>query len=729
MGADRIFDDKLSPAGTKGFTIPPWLVCAFLGIVAAVGITIAVARKTNRPAPENSASLEQGEANEASVINPGYVGAEACASCHAERLAEFRKTRHFQACRMPQAETMPGEFTTGLQSLSVRDHQFRFEMKKAGAEFIQTAIRSSPGNEQRASARIDLVYGTGNADAIFFTWRGDRLYELPAAWLYPQNRWVASPFNPYDSGSFTRETTPRCVECHNTWAEHVPGSTNRFQPESFLLGVTCEKCHGPGRDHVTFHHADPQTESAHAIVHPGKLSRDRQMDLCGQCHSNTVKRLGPAFSYRPGEPLDKHFRTSLNKHQEEDHVANQVHYLRESKCFQKNDELTCLTCHNPHRPSSSAEVADACLKCHKAPDCGDHDRLPIAVRSQCVDCHMPRFTRIQVFFETEDDQYVPAIRPHQHRIGVYPTARQETLLNWYRSQPDPASRLESARLTKTLADHWVDESWKFRREHRFMAAIGALRDAMRFDDSPPMRDRLREVVAIQCKLDMGLSTAQHQMDEHKYPEASETLENLLTIKPDLAKAYGKLGTLYAIQGKNDEAAKHLQAVAQFDPDDASGYGMLGWLAYLQGKPEEAVRAFRQADAIEPFNAKTNYHLGLALAKMGSTAEARATFMRVLAIDPNHAGACQGLSHALRGTGQDAESLRYAARAAKLTNYQNVDILLSLVDAYAASERYADAQDIAEKALAAAKANGSDIIPQIESRLRAIRSQTRLQHRP
>jgi tetratricopeptide (TPR) repeat protein len=729
MAADRMSDGKLSPVSAKGFTIPLWFVWSFIGIVAAVVVMIVFVWKTRPTVSESRTIPEQADAYEVTGANPGYMGAEACASCHAERVAEFRKTRHFQACRLPLAEATPSGFTSAPQSLSVRDGQFRFEMKRQGEEFIQTAIRSSPGDEQRTSARIDLVYGTGNADAIFFTWRGDRLYELPAAWLYPQNRWAASPFNPYGSGSFTRETTPRCVECHNTWAEHVPGSTNQFRPESFLLGITCEKCHGPGRDHVTFHQADPQAESAHAIVHPGKLSRDRQMDLCGQCHSNTVRRLGPAFSYRPGEPLDNYFRTSLNKRQEEDHVANQVRYMRESKCFQKNDKLTCLTCHNPHRPSSCNEVANACLKCHKADNCGEHKRLPIAVRSQCVDCHMPRFTRIQVFFETENDQYVPAIRPHQHRIGVYPIARQETLVNWYRSQTDSANRLEADRLTKTLADHWVEESSKFRREHRFVAAIGALREALRIDDSPAMRARLREVVAIQRKIDIGLFAAQYQMDERKYPEATETLDNLLTIKPDLAKAHGKLGTLCAIQGKNDEATKHLQAVAQFDPDDAYGYGMLGWLAYLQGKPEEAVKAYRQADAIEPFNAKTNYHLGLALAQMGSTGEAGATFKRVLTIDPDHAGACQGLSHALRGTGLDAECLRYAVRAAKLTNYQNADILLSLVDAYAVLGQFADAEETAEKALAVAKANGTDIIPQIESRLREIRSQTGLRHRP
>src|SRR5207253_10269460 len=122
--------------------------------------------------------------------------------------------------------------------------------------------------------------------------------------------------------------------------------------------------------------AHPEAAAAHAIVHPGHLTRERQMDDCGQCHSNAPKRRGPAFSYRPGEPLEAFFRTNLDKHQEKDHVANQVEYLRQSKCFQKSDMLTCITCHNPHQKTDSASVQRSCQKCHKPKDCAEQNRLP-----------------------------------------------------------------------------------------------------------------------------------------------------------------------------------------------------------------------------------------------------------------------------------------------------------------------------------------------------------------
>jgi tetratricopeptide (TPR) repeat protein len=669
----------------------------------------------------------------AAARNPGYLGPQACAPCHARRVAEFQQTRHLRACRLPQAEAMPPGFAPGRGTYATRDLALRFEMTREGSDFIQTALHTTPGGEQRTPARIALVYGTGTADEIYFTWHDDRLYELPIAWLHPLGRWGEQPFDPYGTGDFSRATTPRCLECHNTWFEHVPGTPNQYKRDGAILGVTCERCHGPGREHAALHQAQGSEgkKGDQAIVHPGRLTRDRQLDLCAQCHSNAPKRRGPAFSYRPGESLEAHFRTNVGTRPETDHVANQVHYLRQSKCFQKSDTLTCTTCHNPHRSSNADSVRGACLKCHRPADCAEQERLPAAVRGDCVGCHMPRYTRIQVFFHTEDDQYVAPMRPHQHRIAVYPTARQEVLLAWYHTQSDEPSRQEAARLTAALVEHWLAEAENYRREYRFLAAIGALREALRIESlrvepggSPGTRDRLRAVVAIQAGLDADMFKAQQQIDERHFSEARETLEKTLRVKPDWAKAHGKLGTVYASTGQTKLAVEHLRAVARCDPDDASGYAMLGWLAYLEDNAEEAVAAYRRADEIEPFDAKTNYHLGLALTRLDRLPEATACFRQVLTIDPRHAGGCQGLGHALREQGESAEALRFARRAAALTHYQNADILLTLAEVYADLDRLEEARDTAGRALAAARTSDPKLVPQIRRRLEELRQTPR-----
>jgi tetratricopeptide (TPR) repeat protein len=597
-------------------------------------------------------------------------------------------------------------------------------MTHIGGDYFQTAIRAAPTGEQRTQSRIDLAYGTGTADEIYFTWHEDRLFELPMAWLHPQKRWGRQPFNPHLSGDFSRTTTTRCLECHNTWFEHVAGTENKYKRDSFLLGVTCERCHGPGREHVAFHQAHPGAAAREAIVHPGRLERDRLMDVCGQCHSNAVKPRGPPLRFRPGEARDSYFRIAANEYREEDHVADQVKYLRASKCYQKSDSLTCVTCHNPHQPSEPAEIQASCLKCHPAKDCAEQARVPAGVRGDCVGCHMPRFTRIQVFFHTEDDQYVPVIRPREHRIAIDPRARRDVLRAWYLSRPDAPSQKEAARLTKGLVDEWLAEAEALRRDYRYLAAIGALREALRLDSAESTREKLREVAAIQAKIDADWFDALHQIDQNRTAEAIDTLKTILALKPNLAKAHGKLGTLYAATEQPEPALEHLSRVARYDPDDAYGYAMLGWLAYLRGRAEDAAEAYRRADEIEPFDAKINYHRGLALAKLGQWKEAEACFRRVRAIDPTHAGGCQGLGEALRRQGRAEEGVRYARWAARLTDYRNADVLLTLAETYADAGRFGDADEAAAQALAAAQRGDPNQAALIRARREEFRARAR-----
>jgi tetratricopeptide (TPR) repeat protein len=640
-------------------------------------------------------------------------------------VAEFEVTRHSRACCVPGADVMPPGFAPGQGICPTREPGLRFEMTRAGEDFLVTAVRATPTGEERTSAPIGLVYGAGGtSDEVYFSWRGDRLDELPVAWLYPQGRWGTSPVSRYGTGSFSREATTRCLECHNTWLEHVPGTLNEYGRQGLILGVTCERCHGPGREHVAFHQAHPDADAPRAVVRPRRLTRERQLEVCTQCHSNAVAPRGPAFSYRPGEPLEASFRTAVSCHPEDDHVANQVQYLRRSKCFQKSDTLTCITCHDPHRPTDPASVRRSCLKCHQPADCAEQDRLPAAVRDDCVGCHMPRRVWMNVHFHTADDQYVAPATRHTHGIAIDDTARQEVLLGWYRTQSDARSRAEAARLTAALVGHWLAEADKDRGDHRFLAAIGAVREAVRLDPGPATYARLREAEAIQARLDADLAEAFHQADERRFPEAIGTLEKILAVKPDWAVAHGKLGTLYAVTGRTELAVEHLRAVARYDPNDAYGDTMLGWLAYLQGRGEEAVAAYRRAEELQPFDAETAYHLGLALAQVGRWEEAGDCFRRALTIDPNHAGGCQGLADALRRQGQTAGALPYARRAARLTGRQNPDVLLTLAETYRDAGRLAEAEGTAAQALDVAETRNAEAVPPVRQHLEEIRARRR-----
>jgi tetratricopeptide (TPR) repeat protein len=692
-----------------------------LAAALLAGSTVAWVLFARVPAPTaaDAAVSCDGDLEEPPVANPGYVGAQACAACHAERVTECQSTNHFRTFRVPDPAAMPAGFEAGKQLYRSQHPGLRFEMSRSGNEYFQTQICTTADGEERSPARIDLVLGAGGkADEVYLTWHEGRLYELPVAWLFTFDCWGSSHVSAKQSGHALRESTLRCLECHNTWFAHVPGTLNEYRPDSFLMGVTCENCHGPGREHVAYHEAHPAAEAAEKIVRPARLSRERKIELCTQCHSNAMLHRGPAFSHRPGQPLEADYKTLLApRYTEDDHVANQIKYLRQSKCFQQSEEMTCTTCHNPHRPEpATVSGRDACFRCHQPADCGAQEQLPAAVRDNCAGCHMPPYIKINVNFETADDDYVPPIRRCDHRIAVHPRARQEVLREWFRSQPDAASRDEALSLTHTLAEEWLAEAETCRQDHRLLGSIAALREAYRIDPVPETREKIRRAVAAMHAVDAGFDEAVLQLGRQQYSAAIERLERVLRVKPDLAKAHGRLGTAYAAIGRQDAAVEHLQAVEKFDPDSPYGQGMLGWMAYLRDDAQQAADSFERADALEPYNALTNYHWGLALAKLGKWDQAAARFEQAVTIDPRQAGSWQGLSLAQQHRGRAEVALCAARRAARLTRFENPDVLLTLIDACADAGRPGEARDAAAKALAAAQARAPELVPRIRRRI-------------
>lgn len=619
----------------------------------------------------------------------GYVGPQVCGECHSENHSGFVQTNHFRACREVREEDMPAGFTPETGRFDTAYPGLRFEMERQGEDFLLQTIQDSPSGEQRTTSRFDLVLGAGGTfDDVFLHWRDDGwMYELPVVWLYPSDQWAVSHFDPHSPGDHSRPLTARCLECHSTWVEHVTGTANRYRRRDKILGVTCESCHGPGGDHVGYHRSNPESVTAEFIVHPGELERERQIEVCSQCHSNAMKRRGPAFSYRPGKPLDESFRSVSTQHDEDDHVANQAKYMQQSVCFQEDASMTCVTCHNPHQPKTPANTGStSCFKCHAAADCGDRPNLPTAIQDQCVDCHMPQFIKINVNFQTEDDNFVAPIRRWQHRIAVYPHAREEVLRDWHREQSDAESQAEAERLTKVLVEHYLEESESRRRNYRYVGAIAAIREALRIEDTPETREKLRQAVAVQTNLEALWADALMKIAQQRSQDAMLVLEEILRLKPDDAKAHGKLGTEHAKLGEQEKAEEYWQAVTEHDPDDAYGLAMLGWSALLQKNYEQSLAYYLKADEIEPYEAKIKYNLGMALAQLNRLSEASDRFQEALEIEPDHAGAINALIAALRRQTEPA-AIAEAEGAAERTAYRNFGILLVLADIYAAAGRH------------------------------------------
>ena len=118
---------------------------------------------------------------------------------------------------------------------------FRARSKNPGRQDY-LAYRTHRHRRWRATQRSEL-----------FFWKGDRLFQLPVTYWVETNSWVNSPSYPDGSPHFDKDIIPRCLECHASYFEWIPTAVNRYRKNSLVLGIFCEKCHGPGQQHVALH--------------------------------------------------------------------------------------------------------------------------------------------------------------------------------------------------------------------------------------------------------------------------------------------------------------------------------------------------------------------------------------------------------------------------------------------------------------------------------------------
>lgn len=352
---------------------------------------------------------------------PGYVGDEVCGSCHQDKFRTFQLTAHHLTSQLPSANSIAGRFTPPQNTMKTIDPELSFRMEAKNGRFYQTAIFGEPPHIKEHSETFDIVVGSGGKGQTYLYWKGDELFQLPISYWTEIGEWVNSPGYPDATADFDRPVIPRCVECHASYFEPLTPARlmNRYERTGFVLGISCERCHGPGREHASRHRSAVATSAAKSIANPVKFLRDRQIEVCAQCHGGSGEEIAPAFSFKPGEPLANYIK--LQRPAPEDKVdvhGNQVALLERSRCYQSSANMTCSTCHDEHAPErSAASYSSRCLTCHEANKCGMYTKLGAQIASNCIDCHMP-IQQSDLIVSTVSGSVVKA-KVRNHWIKVY----------------------------------------------------------------------------------------------------------------------------------------------------------------------------------------------------------------------------------------------------------------------------------------------------------------------
>jgi tetratricopeptide (TPR) repeat protein len=534
------------------------------------------------------------------------VAPESCRPCHAEIYASYLETGMGRSFRSATPDLIPSGAFFHEKS------QRQYKVVQRGQSFLLQRWRL--GDAGPYEKRIDLVVGSGNHSRTYLHRDGEgRLFELPLGWYAERGgHWAMSPgYDRADHSDFRRRVPDGCLFCHNGYPSAANGGV--------AAGIDCQRCHGPGEQHV---------KAGGRIVNPAKLGRERQMEVCLQCHLEAAGRTVPdavrrfdrgPFSYRPGEPLGDFmiFFDAADGGRARDRITvnSSAYRLRQSACFERSaGKMMCTTCHNPHRRAADGQYARACRQCHS----GAH----AAANNDCVSCHMPKRRTEDAVHVVLTDHFIQrrpageeALASREETHGrysgevklSYPATLSDTAANYLyvllarlRHTPQPRQVIPEMRQALAESKPAAAQFYFEMAEACRKAGLGA--EAVRY-----------YMEAIRRKPDDApsyVAMVQELMSRGETKAAISALETALGRMPREVDLLTSLAVAHAHEGRFAEALRLLERALEIDRDVPLTWFNLGVCLQQKGDKEGAARAYRAALLLQPDLERAQQYLAM-----------------------------------------------------------------------------------------------------------------------
>jgi predicted CXXCH cytochrome family protein len=299
-----------------------------------------------------------------------------CLPCHAEQVEAFSRSAMAHSIAeppvLPKATMHPPGSPVQIDIEYKNGHMIHRESANGvvGAYAIQFAV------------------GSGIVGQSFLADVGGHLMQSPASYYTARGQWDLTPgYEGNHMPGFTQSVTRDCLFCHAGSAQSL--SEHRFVPAS-VETITCERCHGPSKQHL-------RQPSAANIVNPAKLPVRERDSVCEQCHlkgAAAVLQPGKQWSdFQPGQKMEAVAMHYVEATPNASIVAvSHAEQLSLSRCVRASaGRLWCGTCHNPHGAKAAdrtSEIRQVCTACHPATTLAANHSSP--EQADCVACHMPR---------------------------------------------------------------------------------------------------------------------------------------------------------------------------------------------------------------------------------------------------------------------------------------------------------------------------------------------------
>lgn len=323
-----------------------------------------------------------------------FLGDEACKNCHADAFKDWEGSHHDKAMEIASESTVLANFNdVKFTSQGVTSHFF----KKDSNYYVNT--EGPDGNYH--DYKIEYTFGIQPLQQYIVKFPDGHFQCLRTAWDTKQNKWydlypdfkvVHSEWLHWSRGGLNWNTM--CSDCHSTNVrKNYDEKTHSYATKYAIINVSCEACHGPGKNHVE--HAS-KLGSAYKFSNDLKMTKATKpkdlVDDCARCHMRR-EQISEFYNFE-GSMLDHYFPQLIveNTYHVDGQILDEDYVYGsfvQSKMYHNN--VTCTNCHNPHSNKLKFDGNALCTQCHvpEKYDTPKHHFHSINTESSmCINCHM-----------------------------------------------------------------------------------------------------------------------------------------------------------------------------------------------------------------------------------------------------------------------------------------------------------------------------------------------------
>ena len=448
------------------------ILAAFVLLALTVVLSASSAASANAsasPAPVQPA---------ATPTDTEYLGSGACQRCHDVEHTQWKNSLHIKMTKPIAEATVVGDFRQGTK-FSDHGRAYTFGTKD-GKPYVAISL----GGRTAETFNVDYTLGAKRYQGYLSMLPEGRIYVLPVFWHIATRRWIdwkEITSVPEGAHNLRQIWNSNCFNCHGT--NIVQGydiAEAKYKSTWTEMGIGCEACHGPGRQHVTLMDAwekDPASKPAYdnssknrqlseiLKIFSVKSSDPRRIyDTCAYCHGNKRNvflgfKGGDRFTdyampFLISDPLPENDLQGEFWPDGRPNRFNRPQALTLSGCF-KAGAVACTSCHVAHgsRNDFSLKVNihqgrngdSLCTQCHttpsaasRAPGAGNPEaskpqslqasftgpgleghtfHKPDSPGSRCISCHMSD-VNWRLLIRRRDHTFQPPVPENTTQFGI-----------------------------------------------------------------------------------------------------------------------------------------------------------------------------------------------------------------------------------------------------------------------------------------------------------------------